>query len=73
MLPQRASYLVPNNTVSNMPMHSSQPAFDASLPFDKIDFSKPERFLREIITFLSNVTLGADLKIRGRSLSSTEA
>ena len=43
--------------------------------FDKIDFSKPERFMGEIYKFLSNVTLVFDYnsKQRYRSLSSNEA
>ena len=42
--------------------------------FDKIAFSKPERFMGEIYKFLSNVTLVFDYnsKQRFRSLSSNE-
>jgi len=43
--------------------------------FDKIDFSKPERYIREITDFLNSVTLVSEinLKHRGRSISSSDA
>ena len=46
-----------------------------TISFDKIDFSKPDRFTREIADFLSSVTLVADstLRQKGRAISSNEA
>ena len=44
--------------------------------YDKIDFSKPERFIREMLNFLNSVTLvthDINVKQKNRTMSSTDA
>ena len=61
-------------------MYGYQSNFNQERPsnlqaFDKIDFSKPQNFIREITDFLNSVTLVTDiqLKSKGRSISNSDA